>query len=511
MKIWTGNNKTNIMRGIKRFSLLALILLLCGCHDECDTVQDYINNGATYKSTYEGVTEDTYLMCALFNILIEIAKQVATKAWDTLARPLIPVVGVAAAIYVAIYTAKLVGTFGKQTATDYMTGEKRGLLMLMFKTAVIIFLLNGGKGPDWLEGLKDIAGALGVDEAAGVAGIVGENVGQKNFLIRSIITPILSSGLEIGGALALNGSMDFDFYSEVEGLLEETLGIHFRSPWGSLFEMVRGALKGFMAATYEPVAIGEAMICNASMDKFWNWYYLMLLYGFILFTFGWLMSVVVGFYLVDILINLTFAAILLPVGVACAISDKTMTFTKNIWNVFINVFFNFIILGIVIGMTLQVVDLCLSRGDEANTGGAMSDFLMNKQQQIDANQIKDLAEFLWSSGSLLLTIVCLSIMYGLIGQVGALAEKISGAGGISSAGSQTGAKITKPVINQAKRTAAKAYQRVGKPIATGTGTALSRITRLDKLSKWGGKVRGYFTGAGAQGYRAFWYKQGRRR
>ncbi len=513
MKIWTENNKTNIIKGMKGLSLFTLILLLCSCHDECDTIQKYMDDGKTYEIPYEGEIDKTYLMCALFNVLIATAKKIATDAWDTLSQPLIPVVGVVAAIYVAIYTAKLVGSFGKQTATDYLSGEKFGILKLMLKTAVIIFLLNGGKGPGWLDGIGNIGGALGIDIVEGGADILGESLGQENFLIRKVITPILKTGLEIGGALAVKSNASFNFYDSVEGQLEGILGVHLRTPWGSLFEMIRGALKGFMEATYEPVAIGEAMICNATIDSFLSWYYLMLLYGFILFTFGWLMSVTIGFYLVDILINLTFAAVMLPIGVACAISDKTITFTKNIWNVFINVFFSFIILGIVIGMTIQAVDLCLSKGDAANTGGVMSDFLMDRQAQIDANQIKELAEFLWNSGSLLFTIVCLSIMYGLIGQIGALAEKISGAGSISSAGSETGAKMAKPVVNQAKKTTVKAYQRVGKPIATGTGNTLARITRLDKLYKWGSneveRARGFFTGSGAQGFRAFWHKRGR--
>lgn len=496
MNIWTQNNKTNIIKGIKGISLFTLVLLLCSCHDKCDTIQKYIDDGQNYNTIYEGQNEKTYLMCALFNILIKAAKDIATKSWETLSGPLVPVVGVVAAIYVAIYTMKLVGSFGKQTATDFMTGEKRGLLKLMFKTAVIIFLLNGGKGPEWIESLKGISGLFGNDNLSANLGIVGENLGQENFLIRKIITPILKSALEIGGALAVKSDVSFNFYDNIEGMMEDAFGIHVRTPWGSLFEMIRGALKGFMDATYEPIGLGEAMICNASKDEFWNWYYLMLVYGFILFTFGWLMSVVIGFYLVDILINLTFAAVLLPIGVACAISDKTMTFTKNIWNIFINVFFSFIILGIVIGMTIQVMDLCLSRGDDpAMTGGALSDFMAKRQDYIDANIIKKLAEFLWNSGSLLLTVVCLSVMYGLIGQVGSLAEKISGASSISSAGSETAAKMAKPVINQAKKTAAKTYQRNIKPMIKSAEDTLSRVTRFDKLQNEVERARGFFTGS----------------
>lgn len=511
MKIWAKYNITYIINKVKVFTLIALVLLLSGCHDECPTIQDYINKGAEYETNYEGAKpgETTYLMCALFNILIDVAKKIATESWDILALPLVPVVGVVAAIYVAIYTAKLVGSFGKQTANDFMTGEKRGVLMLMFKTVVIIFLLTGGSGPELLSKITGGLHSVGASDLAGAAGVLGENLGNENFLIRKIITPILKSGLEIGGELAVKSDASFNFYDSVEGQLEDVLGVYLRSPWGSLFETIRGALKGFSESTYEPVAIGQAMMCNASEGNFLSWYYLMMIYGLILFTFGWLMSTVIGFYLVDILINLTFAAVLTPIGVACAISDKTMVFTKNIWNVFINVFFSFIILGIVIGMTLQVIDLSLTRGDDpAQTGGALAHFLTNKQAQIDANQIKEMSESLWSSGMFLFTVVCLSVMFGLIGKIGKLAEKISDAAGLSSAGSATGAKVAKPVINQAKQTAAKTYQRNIKPAMSNAGAAFTRITRLDKLYTFGNKARGYLTGSGPQGYRAFWHKRG---
>ncbi len=113
---------------------------------------------------------------------------------------------------------------------------------------------------------------------------------------------------------------------------------------------------------------------------------------------------------------------------------------------------------------------------------------------------------------LLFTVVCLSVMYGLIGKMGKIAEKISDAGALTSAGSEAGAKVAKPVINQAKKTAAKTYQRNIKPAMSDTGKAMARITRLDKLYKWGSynaeRARGYLTGSGAQGYRAFWHKRG---
>lgn len=93
--------------------------------------------------------------------------------------------------------------------------------------------------------------------------------------------------------------------------------------------MVNESVKQFNDQVYETIAIGNAMICNATRDFIFSWYWLMLTYGLILFVFGWILLVGISFYIVDILIRLAFGAILLPFGVACAISNQTVGYTKT--------------------------------------------------------------------------------------------------------------------------------------------------------------------------------------
>ena len=349
-KLW--NIFKQLKTNIKSFAVLMLVLPLCACEDICPTIQDYLNEGI-------GSNDDgsDCLLCPIFDVLIQISKETATKAWDVLASALIPVIGIVTVIYVAIYTLKLVGSFGKQTATDYVAGDKKGLTLLMFKAAVIIFLLSGASG----HGISIVGGILG--DVLGIG-----NGTNKNFLINQIISPLLKSGLEIGQALAVKSGngLSFDFYSDS---ILGTLGDMFRSPWGVVFEMIKRAIYGFNAITYEPIAIGQAMMCNA-LDDIYNplsWYYLMLTYGFILFIFGWLLTLGIGFYIVDILIDLMFAAVMLPIGVACAISGKTVKYTQKIWGMFVNIFFYFVMLGIILGITMRIIDLCLGRQVEEIT------------------------------------------------------------------------------------------------------------------------------------------------
>ena len=499
-KLW--NIFKQLKTNIKSFAVLMLVLPLCACEDICPTIQDYLNEGI-------GSNDDgsDCLLCPIFDVLIQISKETATKAWDVLASALIPVIGIVTVIYVAIYTLKLVGSFGKQTATDYVAGDKKGLTLLMFKAAVIIFLLSGASG----HGISIVGGILG--DVLGIG-----NGTNKNFLINQIISPLLKSGLEIGQALAVKSGngLSFDFYSDS---ILGTLGDMFRSPWGVVFEMIKRAIYGFNAITYEPIAIGQAMMCNA-LDDIYNplsWYYLMLTYGFILFIFGWLLTLGIGFYIVDILIDLMFAAVMLPIGVACAISGKTVKYTQKIWGMFVNIFFYFVMLGIIQGITMRIIDLCLGRQVEeitdtpsaiAATGGALANFMTNYQQRVDSNEIKALSEDLWSNGNLLLTVICLSVITMLISQTKQLASKISGGTSLSGAGAKVSAETSRHAMYAGKKIANESYGRVIKPSAQRKGAALARMTRLDYAYKWTrnsiAATRGFLTGGGSQGYRAWW-------
>lgn len=488
---------------LKPLIVSVFVLSLCACEDICPTVQDYLNEGIGVKGD-----QSDCLLCPIFDALIDVSKKTASKSWDVLASSLIKVVGIASAIYIAIYTLKLVGSFGKQTANDYMTGDKKGLLLFGFKAAVIVFLLSGASG---YGTLNIIGGVLG--DLFGIGS--GTN---QNFLIDHIISPLLKSGLEIGQALSVKSGngLSFDFYS---GTVLETIDTAFRSPWGVVFEMIRRAVYGFNAITYEPVALGQAMLCNALDDSYnpLSWYYLMLVYGFILFIFGWLLTLGIGFYIVDILIDLMFAAVLLPIGVACAISGKTVKYTKKIWGLFVNIFFYFVMLGIVLGITMRVIDLCLGRSvDEisgvasavAATGGALANFLTNYQERIDSDEIKALSEALWSNGNLLYTVICLSVITMLISGTKQLANKISDGTSLSGAGAKISATAAQHTMYGAEKAAKEGYRRVIKPEAQKAGGALARMTRLDYAYKWArnkaAATRGFLTGGGSQGYRAWW-------
>ncbi len=466
MRIFSSihNLLNRLSRGGRYIILLVLILFLSACGEEgtCPTVQDYLNEGISNGEAGEG----NCLLCKMFTVLTTAAAKAANKSWDSFARALIPVVGLAAAIYIAIYILKNIG-FTKQNAADAFTGDKRGILLLMFKTATVVYLLT------------------------------------DKWFIDGIISPLLRAGLKIGQELQVT---DANMY-RASG-----------TGYDALFEFVNISVRQFNDEVYRTVAIGEAMICNATnTDSIFSWYWLMLLYGFILFVFGWILVVGISFYIVDILIRLAFGAILLPFGIAFAISNITMPFTKKIWEIFLNVFFSFIMLGIVLGLSFQLINLGMGTksGQTHNAtresgGSALSAFMTNLNQRIDDNQIKEIAEDLWNNGDLLLTIICFCVIVQMAAQIGKLADKISGTSGLTSVGSQVGAAISQPLVKGGKKVGSTVGGWAGSG-AKYAGHVGTRVTRADKLYRWAGnqfeKARGIFTGSGKQGYRAFWHKR----
>ena len=427
------------------------VLLLSACGDEehgadCPTVQDL-----TSPCT----------LCMFFDILTESATSMANASWNRLAKPLSVVVLVVAAIYIAVHTLKMVSSFGKQTVADYLTGNKGGLFILMFKTAIIYGLLVT---PEF-----------------------------RKF----VIAPLMEAALYVGSNISSVGHGVYD-----------SVG----TDWNGIFGAMKTAARNFSETVNFVVGIGEAMACDATKEglRFWMWDYLQLLYGSILFCFGWILLAGVTFYLVDVTIRLAFAAVLLPFGIACAISNLSMPFAKNIWNLFINVFFSLIMLGIVLGIVVQVVMHCIGGGPAPFLGAYVYDI----GAAIDANKISEMSSALANFGHLILTIICFSVLLQLVEQMGMLASDISDTANASEmkTAEQAIAPLGKAAMDNAKKvagwtgeTAMGAAEQIGHDVA--------RATRLDKLYKWSGRkaeaARGFFTGTGAQGYNAFWYKQSR--
>ena len=435
-----------ILAKSKILFLFCCVLMLAACGEGDDDLCPSLQDGS-----------NTCPLCKFFEIMKNAAQKVADGAWDYLAVSLATVVIVISAIYITLYTLRMVTSFGKQTLADYFTGDKMGLFFFMFKVAIIVLLLMS----------KQIWGV--------------------NEFLKYVIAPLLQAGFEIGAGVSNVGGQLYGSGS-------------YPPTWDGIFQMTYETAREFNMSVNYVVGIGKALACNATEGLPWDWKFLQLIYGSLTFIFGWFLLATVSFYLVDLIVRLTFGAVLLSVGIACAVSKLSMPYTKNIWNLFVNVFFSVIILGILIALILQMVELCVGVGAESP---AVNAYVFNIQSAIDGNRISELSGAMANFGHMLLIVVCFSIMIQLVEQGRNLASDISET---SIANSITPSKAATPLANIAKNAGKRGLTWTGNATLKGAqsaGRSLARKTGLDKKYDW---VRGRLFGRGPQGHTAFWHK-----
>lgn len=122
----------------------------------------------------------------------------------------------------------------------------------------------------------------------------------------------------------------------------------------ALFNAVINKVQEFNDQVYIVVALGRMLLCLAFLpDSIIDWYWSLMPFGAVLYVFGWFILIGVAFYLLDVLFRLAVGCMLLPMAIACGVSKFTSSYTKKAWNLFVNVFFNFVMLGVLLQFTLQ--------------------------------------------------------------------------------------------------------------------------------------------------------------
>ena len=125
--------KSSIMFSIITISSFFLTIPFAFAEErECLNLQEYVS---------EGVGNNFLLMGALKTIAQSCAS-VATRSWAAFASSLQEIIVIGAAIYIAVSTLKLIGSFSQQDTTGYLSKERTGIIPVLAKTGVIVLLLT---------------------------------------------------------------------------------------------------------------------------------------------------------------------------------------------------------------------------------------------------------------------------------------------------------------------------------------------------------------------------------
>ena len=299
------------------------------------------------------------------------------------------------------------------------------------------------------------------------------------FLYSIFINPMLDGSVDF--SLALTGA-DRAMIAEIGA--DEKYAINFEQSSKYLsartLEAMVGATANFSKEATLMPSIGRSFICNA-------WYNLgiqragiiprfsMFIQGIIMFLFGLGIWLAIGFYLLDCCLQLGIVAALLAFLVACWPFKLTAKYTKTGWNMFLNTFFNFITMSVIIvtinSLTVQAI----------STGMTKEEI----EEYLNTNQVDELEDHMDIAGlQIFMLVTCCMIAYKLTSESRRLANKFA-AGAKINMGAELGgvaASTAGKVVKGAVKGGASAVTALGGSIAENTGLKGAAESAKGKLN-----------------------------
>ena len=382
------------------------------------------------------------ILCPLFKVILLTDQTIATKAWEALAKSFINVLVVGLAIFIAFHTLLMVSSFTKQDAPKYIST----LLVQTFKVIVAVVLLANSQP-----------------------------------IYYYVINPLMKAGLEFGLALLFSGDdLITTFKSEVASststMPDGVIG-------KDLLASVLAAVRAFSNAAAELPAMGGALVCYGWEDGFFD-NFGVIIQGIVVVGFGWAITLSCCFYILDSVVRFGIFCALLPFLIASWPFKVTSQYTKKGWDIFMNAFFNFVMIGLVITLSGELIAQSIGSGVQGGKSAIIN--------AINNNNIGEIRSSLSITGiGFLVMIACCMFSFQLVGQINELATQIAGGGGGGNIGSQIG-KTAAQAVGKAAKTAGKAGGALAGAVYEGTG-AKGKVDGLkqkgmDKLADIGAKV-----------------------
>lgn len=352
-----------------------------------DFIEDNMSNCPTieeYREKMTGVNGESCIICQLFQTILRAVQDIAQKSYNALAPALSGLVGLGFGIYIAYITLLAVATPAAQKISQYLTN----LTIQGFKVAIAIILLSA-----------------------------------PHFVYGTLIGPLIEGGVDFGISLSRedevkikNYGSNFEFKSENTYLQAKVL------------QNTVGAAVAFNESAALVPAIGRSLICNSWNDTslreltsiFGNRFWMrvqMWLEGVILYLFGLAIAFAVGFYMLDCALQLGVVCAMMPFFVASWPFKITKGYTKQGWDIFLNTFFNFVVMGIVIGAGSQIMIQALATGLTEET-------LSSALNSGDADVVMETIDF--GGIQMVMLIICCLIALKISGEVQNITNKLSG-------------------------------------------------------------------------------------
>lgn len=402
------------------------------------------------------------IFCPLFGVLYGAANQMSELSFSTLGKAIAMVMLIGFGLYIAFKTLAHVSSLTKQDAPKFL-GE---LLTMGFKVMICYILLTNSKQ-----------------------------------IYDYFITPVLSAGLEFGSALLFSNPTGFQECTDAISQLDSTRDTALLPV--SLFAKLDCFIRAIQKEIALTQAIGSSLMCVARHEATsWGiWDFGMMFQGLIIWGFALMLSLAFAFYLIDATVMLGIVGALMPFLIACWPFKWTTGYTKKGIEMFLNTFFTYVFMGLVVSVNMQLIGQALTGGQTAemastgsSSGSSSSSSSSSVSSDVDGGGLVEIQKALNDDdvktlqkltdigfGGFLILLCCCIFGFKFTSQATTLANKMSGGGGMGI-GAQIGGmaaggaaalakKATQParkaVVNKANELTSKAGNAIGKKLGLG--------------------------------------------
>ena len=372
------------------------------------------------------------LFCPLFKVIFNAVQTASSSAWRKVAKSLSTLVMIGLAIWIAWMVLLNVSSMTKQDAPKFLND----LFKASFKIIIIFFLLR-----------------------------------SSSLVYDNIIGPLLKAGFEFGTSfLSVSGALGTLPSCKELGNISGFTG-------GVLPQYVYQHLLCFIEAVqYELAtsqAIGSSLMCisvnqgKTNLGSFAKVMpdFSMMFQGALIYGISFILSISFGFYLIDATVQLGIFGVVLPFLLLCYPFKMTKKYFDTGVGVFMNSWFIYVFMGIVVNICMQLIGQGLTGGK----GG-----FEKIEAAINGNYVSELQAILdiGFSGFLILIACCL-FAWSIMQKIESIAGKFSSGGLGLGIGNQIGTPALSAAVGLGKEGAQKGFQHVVKPGAKVVGKTVA--------------------------------------
>ena len=421
---------------------------------DSDRSDDHVDEGCKPVMTYAQEISANCIICGLFATILGAVQTISKQAFEATVDGMVAVLGVAFGIFIAYQTLLSIANPEEMKLSKYLNE----LITQGFKVAITILILQ-----------------------------------NPTFLYQEMLTPILDGAIDFGFAML---GLEKAAAAELGSKYISSFNMNSEYLPGTLMRDLTGTLHNFQNAAAEMPGMGRALMCYAFDDLPWkpNMKFMprfsMLVNGVLLYAFGLGIMLSIGFYMLDCALSLGLVCALMAFFVTSWPFKITTGYTKTGWNMFLNVFFNFIMMSVIIKTIVELSTQAVSGGNKEQ--------LMTLMAAGDAEALDDALGF--GGLQLVLVVICCMLCFKLPKETGRLANKFAGGaqiqmggdlGGMaaSAAKSATVGKLGEKGQDGKTQGVGGAAGLIGKAAGGAIGSAAEHSGAKGAINKAGGAIK----------------------